>query len=93
VPLPRLNRSRSGGRRCLPFQEGITVVLVTHDAGVANYAKRTIHIKDGLIVDGVYNPNAVHEAAHEAYNEGAEDFASQGQMISHPGGRADGGGG
>jgi macrolide transport system ATP-binding/permease protein len=29
--------------------EGITVVLVTHDAKVAAYAHRTIHIADGLI--------------------------------------------
>src|SRR5689334_15824254 len=30
-------------------EEGITVVLVTHDAGVANYAQRVIRIRDGLI--------------------------------------------
>ena len=29
--------------------EGITVILVTHDAKVAAYAHRTIHIADGLI--------------------------------------------
>jgi macrolide transport system ATP-binding/permease protein len=29
--------------------EGITVVLVTHDASVAAYAHRTIHIVDGLV--------------------------------------------
>jgi putative ABC transport system ATP-binding protein len=29
--------------------EGITVVLVTHDATVARHAKRIVHIKDGLI--------------------------------------------
>jgi ABC-type lipoprotein export system ATPase subunit len=36
---------------------GITVVLVTHDAGVANHARRTIRIRDGLIEAGVYNPD------------------------------------
>lgn len=29
--------------------EGITIVLVTHDPGVARHAKRSIHIKDGLV--------------------------------------------
>ena len=28
----------------------ITIVLVTHDAEVCDYAKRTIHIRDGLVV-------------------------------------------
>jgi putative ABC transport system ATP-binding protein len=30
--------------------EGITVVLVTHDANVARHAKRVVHIIDGLVV-------------------------------------------
>jgi len=29
--------------------DGITVILVTHDPGVAKHAQRVIHIKDGLI--------------------------------------------
>ncbi|MGA9109392.1 MAG: ABC transporter ATP-binding protein [Smithella sp.] len=29
--------------------DGITVILVTHDPGVAKHARRAIHIKDGLI--------------------------------------------
>ena len=31
---------------------GLTVILVTHDAAVARHAKRTIRIRDGVIVDG-----------------------------------------
>ena len=38
----------------LNAEEGITVILVTHDASVAHHAKRVIHIKDGLIESGAY---------------------------------------
>ncbi len=36
----------------LSSEDGITIVLVTHDAGVANHAQRTIRIRDGLIDEG-----------------------------------------
>ena len=32
-------------------EEGITIILVTHDLNVANHAKRVIRMKDGVIVD------------------------------------------
>lgn len=38
----------------LVAEQGITIVLVTHDAGVGNYAGRTIRMKDGLIEAGAY---------------------------------------
>jgi ABC-type lipoprotein export system ATPase subunit len=36
----------------LNVDEGVTVILVTHDADVAAHAKRTIRIRDGLIEAG-----------------------------------------
>jgi ABC-type lipoprotein export system ATPase subunit len=36
----------------LNAQEGITIILVTHDAEVAGHARRVIRIRDGLIEDG-----------------------------------------
>jgi len=39
----------------LAAEENITVIIVTHDAGVGSYAQRTIRIKDGLIEDGAFS--------------------------------------
>jgi ABC-type lipoprotein export system ATPase subunit len=36
-------------------EDGITIILVTHDAQVARHARCVIHIHDGLIVDGGSN--------------------------------------
>ncbi len=35
-------------------KEGITVIMVTHDSAVAQYAGRRIHILDGVILDGAF---------------------------------------
>ena len=34
-------------------EEGITIIIVTHDSEVAHHARRIIHIRDGVIDDGV----------------------------------------
>lgn len=36
-------------------KEGITVILVTHSIEIAGFAKRAIHIQDGLVVNGGYD--------------------------------------
>ncbi len=46
----------------LSEEDGITVVLVTHDPGVAHSARRVIRISDGLIAEGVYDGQVVVEA-------------------------------
>jgi ABC-type lipoprotein export system ATPase subunit len=49
----------------LNAEQKITIILVTHDAEVAGHAKRVIHIHDGLIADGLFNPAGVHGRGHQ----------------------------
>jgi ABC-type lipoprotein export system ATPase subunit len=44
-------------------EEGITIIIVTHDANVASTAKRRIKISDGLIEAGAYGEHASERVA------------------------------
>lgn len=41
---------------------GITIVLVTHDAGIASYCRRQIKFRDGRLVEDIVNPVQVSAA-------------------------------
>jgi putative ABC transport system ATP-binding protein len=41
----------------LNSERGISIIMVTHEDNVAEYAKRVIRVRDGLIADDFMNPN------------------------------------
>ena len=48
----------------LHHESGITVIVVTHDPGIAQRADRTIFIKDGQVERDVINTNETRELVH-----------------------------
>jgi len=71
--------SKSGIEVMMILQElnaqGITVVIVTHDARVARHAQRVIHVRDGRVVlnEGVVERIMAHEEADKQGEELAID--------------------
>ena len=59
--------------RQLNEDDGLTIILVTHDPGVAKYAKRIIHIHDGAISHGTLpiDQEPLVVSAPECADEGA----------------------
>lgn len=43
------------------YAEGRTVIIITHDPGIAKQARRIITISDGRIVSDIINPDYVEE--------------------------------
>lgn len=66
---PTGNLDSATGRQVLDTfhalkRAGKTIVLITHDSGVAAEADRAVQIRDGRIYDGAYAPASPH-ASHE----------------------------
>jgi ABC-type lipoprotein export system ATPase subunit len=55
--------------------DGLTIILVTHDSGVAQYANRVIHIRDGTISNGTFSGD--HEPQFVAASAGADEGAGR----------------
>ena len=66
--------------------QGMTVIVVTHEADVAAYARRTITFKDGQVISDQINPplnghsakEPMHSVAHSVAQSGAKSEAQPG---------------
>jgi ABC-type lipoprotein export system ATPase subunit len=47
--------------RHLNEEQGITIILVTHDRDIATHAKRTVTLRDGLIVADEFQTDSLAE--------------------------------
>ena len=50
----------------LNVEQNLTVILVTHDLGIAKNAKRNIVLRDGRIISDTIDHNAAAEALQKA---------------------------
>jgi ABC-type lipoprotein export system ATPase subunit len=58
-------------------EDGITIILVTHDANVAGHARRLIHIHDGVIVNGAFTKAANLSEPGEGFTFSAAESGEQ----------------
>jgi macrolide transport system ATP-binding/permease protein len=63
--------------RRLNREQGLTVIIVTHDPEVAAYVDRVVTFRDGLIVADERRAGAPPEAAHGSVPHGAEAVVSE----------------
>ena len=62
----------------LNAEDGITIVLVTHDTAVARHARRTIHIHDGVIGNGAIAPGLKPSGSRKASSVSAAETPKTG---------------
>jgi ABC-type lipoprotein export system ATPase subunit/ABC-type lipoprotein release transport system permease subunit len=65
-------------------EQGITLVVVTHDADVAAYARRTVHLRDGQIVEITQKETAVlasESGGHELPPQVKRDRLHAGDIL------------
>ena len=63
-------------------ETGITIILVTHEADIANTAKRILSFRDGRLLDDAAVTNRV--AARAALAALPEAMAALPEAIEHP---------
>ncbi len=43
------------------YQQGNTVILVTHEADIARHARRSVHLRDGVVESDEMSPSVAPE--------------------------------
>ena len=57
-------------------EEGVTIIMITHDANIANHAKKVLHIFDGEIVEDKARKEKEKQQS-EVQSEAAESVSSE----------------
>lgn len=78
-------------------QEGVTIVMITHEPEIAAHARRTLHIRDGLLVGGSERaaqpqepvPAPAPDAPQETVSGNTQEFFMPGQTADELGGHVE----